>query len=187
MKTLAHIVNPVVVPATSDLRVAQPVTFESMRVARKMAEGRVHIRQLTTCYRGRRRCGAGGLRVGGGTRSIGPRCRNVLGATQAAVAVRHPRPAARGERGRRLPHLHQRRHRTDAFVLPDGLGVDRRGIGRVRDQPPDDHRSVHRPERSLVDVRAGRGSRTLDTTASFTGAMRIRTTCLGASASERHG
>ena len=50
MRTLAHIVNPVVVPATSDLRVAQPVTFESMRVARKMAEGRVHVRQLTTCY-----------------------------------------------------------------------------------------------------------------------------------------
>lgn len=50
MKILAHIVNPVAVPETSDLRVAQPVTFESMRVARRMAEDRVHVRQLVTCY-----------------------------------------------------------------------------------------------------------------------------------------
>jgi hypothetical protein len=50
MKSLAHIINPVAVPETSDLRVAQPVTFESMRVAKKMAEGHMNIRQLITCY-----------------------------------------------------------------------------------------------------------------------------------------
>ena len=50
MRSLAHIVNPVVVPETSDLRVAQPVTFESMRVAKSIAEDRLDIRQLVTCY-----------------------------------------------------------------------------------------------------------------------------------------
>jgi hypothetical protein len=37
MRTLAHIVSPVVVPETSHLFAAQPVTFETMRVARRFA------------------------------------------------------------------------------------------------------------------------------------------------------
>ncbi|MEM1368220.1 MAG: hypothetical protein AAGG02_09415 [Cyanobacteria bacterium P01_H01_bin.15] len=38
--TLAHIVNPVVVPASSDLHIAQPITFETMRLAQQYARER---------------------------------------------------------------------------------------------------------------------------------------------------
>ncbi len=34
---IAHVINPVVVPQTSDLWAAQPITFESMRIARDFA------------------------------------------------------------------------------------------------------------------------------------------------------
>jgi hypothetical protein len=37
MPRLAHIVHPGIVPPTSDLRVAQPVTFETMRIAQAFA------------------------------------------------------------------------------------------------------------------------------------------------------
>ena len=37
MLRLAHIVNPVVVPQSSDLYIAQPITFETMRLARSFA------------------------------------------------------------------------------------------------------------------------------------------------------
>ncbi len=50
MRTIAHIVNPVSVPRGSDLHVAQPVTFESMRAARRFAEGRVTVRLLAAAY-----------------------------------------------------------------------------------------------------------------------------------------
>ena len=43
MRTLAHIVNPVAIGETSDLFVAQPITFESMRLAREFARGTVDV------------------------------------------------------------------------------------------------------------------------------------------------
>jgi hypothetical protein len=50
MRTFAHIVNPVVVQPTSDLFLAQPITFETMRVARDFARPRVAVQLLTTQY-----------------------------------------------------------------------------------------------------------------------------------------
>jgi hypothetical protein len=43
MNRIAHIVHPGEVPPESDLRVAQPVTFESMRIAQAFARGRVDV------------------------------------------------------------------------------------------------------------------------------------------------
>ncbi len=37
MISIAHIIHPVIVPATSDLVVAQPITFETMKIARDFA------------------------------------------------------------------------------------------------------------------------------------------------------
>ena len=50
MRTIAHIINPVIVQPTSDLYVAQPVTFETMRVARDFARGKVGVQLLSTQY-----------------------------------------------------------------------------------------------------------------------------------------
>lgn len=50
MRTIAHIVNPVCVPPSSDLYAAQPVTFESMRAARRFAAERVAIKLFATGY-----------------------------------------------------------------------------------------------------------------------------------------
>jgi hypothetical protein len=50
MRTMAHIVHPVVVGKESDLRVAQPITFETMRIAREFASGRVHMTPVYTKY-----------------------------------------------------------------------------------------------------------------------------------------
>jgi hypothetical protein len=50
MRTIAHMVNPVSAPPSSDLRVAQPVTFESMRAAQRFAAGRVGVRLLAAAY-----------------------------------------------------------------------------------------------------------------------------------------
>lgn len=47
---IAHIVNPVIVPKTSDLYTAQPVTFESMRLARAFARGSVEVQLLSAQY-----------------------------------------------------------------------------------------------------------------------------------------
>lgn len=48
---IAHIINPVKVPRTSDLYMAQPITFESMRRARKMAlKHDINIEIHYTCY-----------------------------------------------------------------------------------------------------------------------------------------
>ena len=51
MRTIAHIVNPVIVPETSDLFIAQPITFETMRAARHHGRKRVHVEQFTAQYR----------------------------------------------------------------------------------------------------------------------------------------
>ena len=47
---LAHIINPVKVPATSPLFVAQPVTFESIRVAKDFAQGKVNVELYTVSF-----------------------------------------------------------------------------------------------------------------------------------------
>lgn len=50
MNSIAHIINPVKVPITSDLYYAQPITFESMRVAKEFAKDRVNVSLYTTQY-----------------------------------------------------------------------------------------------------------------------------------------
>ena len=47
---LAHIINPVKVPAASELGIAQPITFEAIRVAKEFASGKVEIELYTVCY-----------------------------------------------------------------------------------------------------------------------------------------
>lgn len=47
---LAHIINPVKVADTSDLYVAQPITFESIRIATEIAKGKVGVELYTVCY-----------------------------------------------------------------------------------------------------------------------------------------
>ncbi|MCB0168832.1 MAG: hypothetical protein KDI79_31685 [Anaerolineae bacterium] len=43
MRTIAHITNPVAVGPESDLFIAQPITFETMRLAQAAAKGRVAV------------------------------------------------------------------------------------------------------------------------------------------------
>jgi len=43
MISLAHVINPVVVDHTSDLIAAQPITFETMRVAKEFSKNRVDV------------------------------------------------------------------------------------------------------------------------------------------------
>ena len=50
MKKIAHIVNPVLVKPTSDLFVAQPITFESMRIAQQKASGNVVVDLFAVGY-----------------------------------------------------------------------------------------------------------------------------------------
>lgn len=50
MRKFAHIINPVVVKESSDLYAAQPVTFETLRVARKLAQGSVDVTLLSAQY-----------------------------------------------------------------------------------------------------------------------------------------
>jgi hypothetical protein len=47
---MAHIVNPVLVDESSDLFVAQPITFETMRSAQAFAGGWVEVELFTTQY-----------------------------------------------------------------------------------------------------------------------------------------
>ena len=49
MRTIAHIVNPVIVGPESDLYIAQPVTFETMRAARHHAT-QIRVEQYTAQY-----------------------------------------------------------------------------------------------------------------------------------------
>lgn len=46
----AHVINPVRVMLSSDLFVAQPVTFESMRVARESGHGKVNVTLFAAYY-----------------------------------------------------------------------------------------------------------------------------------------
>lgn len=50
MRQLAHIVSPVLVDDSSDLFVAQPITFETMKIAREFAKDRVNVRLLSAQY-----------------------------------------------------------------------------------------------------------------------------------------
>lgn len=50
MREIAHIVNPVMVDESSDLYVAQPITFETMRAARQYAVGRVAVELFSAQY-----------------------------------------------------------------------------------------------------------------------------------------
>jgi hypothetical protein len=49
-RRFVHLVNPAKVPPSSDLHAAQPVTFESIRRARQVAEGQVEVRLLSAQY-----------------------------------------------------------------------------------------------------------------------------------------
>jgi len=48
--SIAHLINPIVAPVTSDLFVAQPITFESMRRAQEFAHGSVRVDLLAAVY-----------------------------------------------------------------------------------------------------------------------------------------
>ncbi|MBN1561072.1 hypothetical protein JW998_12535 [candidate division KSB1 bacterium] len=50
MRRIAHIINPVIVPPSSDLYIAQPITFASMKAAREKAAG-VDIQLLTAQFK----------------------------------------------------------------------------------------------------------------------------------------
>jgi hypothetical protein len=50
LRKIAHIVNPFNAPRSSDLHFAQPITFESMRVAKKKVEGKIEIELLYTTF-----------------------------------------------------------------------------------------------------------------------------------------
>ncbi|NCF68667.1 MAG: hypothetical protein GWP61_22130 [Chloroflexi bacterium] len=50
MLRIAHIVNPVLVQPPSDLVVAQPISFEAMRIAKQQAAGRVAVDLLAVGY-----------------------------------------------------------------------------------------------------------------------------------------
>jgi hypothetical protein len=47
---LAHIINPVAVSPSSNLFVAQPITFETMRIARAFAQGTVNVELFSAQY-----------------------------------------------------------------------------------------------------------------------------------------
>jgi len=46
----AHIINPVKVERSSDLYIAQPITFETMRIARVFCRQEIDVTQMTTQY-----------------------------------------------------------------------------------------------------------------------------------------
>jgi hypothetical protein len=50
MLRLAHIINPVIVNETSDLYIAQPITFETMRCAQEFAASQVDVRLFSAQY-----------------------------------------------------------------------------------------------------------------------------------------
>lgn len=47
---IAHIINPVVPPSNSDLDVAQPITFESMRQAKSSVKDKIEVELLAAIY-----------------------------------------------------------------------------------------------------------------------------------------
>ena len=50
MKSIAHIINPVIVNESSDLFIAQPITFETMRIAQEFARGDVDVALYSAQY-----------------------------------------------------------------------------------------------------------------------------------------
>lgn len=50
MGKIAHIINPVIVGESSDLFVAQPITFETMKIAREFARGQVEVTLFSSQY-----------------------------------------------------------------------------------------------------------------------------------------
>lgn len=48
--SIAHIINPVIVPKSSDLYIAQPITFETMKLAKAQADGKVDVQQFAAFY-----------------------------------------------------------------------------------------------------------------------------------------
>jgi hypothetical protein len=50
MLTIAHIVNPVIVPESSDLFLAQPIAFEAMRIARDFSKHSVSVSLYSAQY-----------------------------------------------------------------------------------------------------------------------------------------
>jgi hypothetical protein len=50
MRRIAHIINPVIVPISSDLHIAQPITFATMTAAREYARDSVNIELYTAQY-----------------------------------------------------------------------------------------------------------------------------------------
>ena len=50
MRTIAHIVNPVIVSPASDLYIAQPITFRTMEIAERRARYKVDIELFTSQY-----------------------------------------------------------------------------------------------------------------------------------------
>ena len=49
---VAHIINPFIAPASSDLAYAQPITFETLRMAKEKAREKMDIELLAACYAG---------------------------------------------------------------------------------------------------------------------------------------
>lgn len=50
MRKFAHIINPFIVDKASDLFIAQPITFETMKVAQKFSRGQVEVALFTAQY-----------------------------------------------------------------------------------------------------------------------------------------
>jgi hypothetical protein len=48
MRKLAHIVNPVAVDESSDLYIAQPITFDSMKTSKEYAKCKENVEFFTT-------------------------------------------------------------------------------------------------------------------------------------------
>ena len=50
MPKISHIINPVMIDASSDLFTAQPITFESMRIAQRQATGKIAVKLMAVAY-----------------------------------------------------------------------------------------------------------------------------------------
>ncbi|MBN1464393.1 hypothetical protein JXA02_01435 [candidate division KSB1 bacterium] len=51
MRKIGHIINPVIVPPSSDLYIAQPITFASMKVAKEKAAGQLDIQLFSAQFK----------------------------------------------------------------------------------------------------------------------------------------
>jgi hypothetical protein len=50
MTKIAHIINPVKAPKGSELDIVQPITFETMRLAKSFTQAEIEVELFTTCY-----------------------------------------------------------------------------------------------------------------------------------------